>query len=188
MSIGSLLAKVATIAGAPGIGTVIGMATMAVNAFKGKDEQVPENASQAEVEQAFESLPAAEKAAVVAKLENQLGMEKEHTSQMEILAKADGVGSSTRPAIAMMMAWVMVLEITAFTGFMFYVISVEGVAGLKALGEVWVVFGVLTGTPVAILLNYFNIRTKEKRTRYAVAHGQSANLSGIGALISAFKK
>lgn len=190
MKLSAILQVAAQAVGGPGIGAAIKVATTLINQFKRNDEQLPATATQSEVEAAYEDLPEPAKAVVEAEMQHQLGMEQQHTAQLQALAIADaaGPGASTRPAIAASMSWLLIIETLLFTAFLFMVLITDGVAGLDKLSGLWVVFGVLTGTPVTVILTYFNARKTEKRTRYAVAHGQSANLSGFASLIGAIRR
>ncbi len=190
MKLGAIFKSVATAVGGPGVGAAVAVATNLINQFKGRDEQLPAGATRPEVEAAYDTLPEAAKAEVDGQLAHELGMEQQHTAQLQALAEADaaGPGASTRPKIAHQMAWLLTIITLLFTAFLFVVLSTDGVAGLDKLSALWPVFGVLTATPVTVVVTYFNARGKEKRTRYAVAHGQPAALSGIAALVSAIRR
>lgn len=156
-----------------------------INQYLPESKRLPDDASAAHVAEIYDEMPPDVQLKLDNKLEHELGLKKEDTSQLRILAEADMAGSSTRPRIAVNMSNVLIFEILAFTVYLFYVVFKEGTAGLDSLSALWVVFGILTATPVSIIMTYFNARTKEKRTRYAVAHGQSANLvSGIFSLFN----
>jgi hypothetical protein len=157
-----------------------------INQFLPSDKQLPEDAEEDAIAYRYDRLPVTQQAKVDKEIEQELGMEKEHTSQLEILAKADGPGSSTRPKGVMMMMWLLIVETLLFTAYLFFVVIREGTEGLDSLQGLWVVFGIFTGTPATVILTYYNARTKEKRTRYAVAHGQSANL--VSGIMGLFKK
>jgi hypothetical protein len=149
-------------------------------------EELAANATPDQVAAAYDRLPPDVQGQIDNELEHELGMKIEDTSQLRILAEADMAGSSTRPLIALRMSWVLIFEIVLFTIYLFYVVYKEGTGGLESLSELWMVFGILTATPVSVIMTYFNARTKEKRTRYAVAHGQSANL--VSGIMGLFKK
>lgn len=149
--------------------------------------KLPADASKVAITRAYNALPPEAQAQADDQLELQLGLEKEKTSQIRVLAEADMAGASTRPEIAKLMAWVVALETAAFTLFFFWVLVQEGVDGIKSLGELWMIFGVLTGIPSVILRTYFVARKEEKQHRYAHAYGANPIASGISGLISAWR-
>ena len=184
MKLKSILSSVAALAGGPGISAAIQLAVSAVNAFKGPEEQLPVNATQDQVISAYGALPAADKVMIDAKLNHELGLEKEATKKLEILNKSDGVGKSTRPWIAKWAFIVMSIISLTFTAFLF---TLEG-EDLKTISDMWPLLTAVMGPFVVIVHKYFDARTHEKRTRYAVAHDQSANVSALGGLLNAVMK
>lgn len=164
----------------PAIGTALGI----VNKFL--PVALPENATAEQVSNAYDTLSPDQQAAADNRLELELGLKQEDTKQLQALAEVDMAGASTRPKIASDMSKLLIAEILLFTVFIFWVLIQEGTEGLAGLTELWMVFGILTATPVGVVMTYFNARSKEKRTRYAVAHGQSANL--VGSIMGLFKR
>ena len=69
-----------------------------INKFLPGDELAP-NATPDQVAAAYEQLPPAVQGQIDRELEQELGIKKEETSQLRILAEADMAGSSTRPLI-----------------------------------------------------------------------------------------
>lgn len=176
MNLKSILKGVATVAGTlhPGVGAAIGI----VNQFLPAAQKLPDTATGGQVTQAYETLPADKKAAVDAQLAHELGMEQEHTAQIQALAEADMSGASTRPHIALVSCWTVTVISIAYLGLLMLD---------KALPD-WSVVAAIVAPFILWVNTYMNARSKEKRTRYAVTHGQSANLSGLTSIIEAFKK
>ncbi len=168
---------------------IVAAGLAAVNAVLPNDQQLSDDATGQQAIDAYVAMPLDKRALIDNRLAHDLGMEQESTKQIEALAIADAAGSSTRPEVARQMSTLLVFETLAFTVFLFWVLARDGAAGLAELGPLWIVFGTLTSVPATVIMTYFNARGKEKRTRYAVAHGQSANLSGmIGDAVRAFRK
>lgn len=155
-----------------------------INKFLPDNNQLLDNTSAASIANAYDALPAETQLKIDKELEHELGMKKEETNQLEILAKVDMTGNSARPEGMLKMMNLLIVETMLFTLFLFVVLFKEGVAGLEGLAPLWIVFGIFTGTPATVILTYYNARTKEKRTRYAVAHGQSASLSGFSGIVT----
>lgn len=186
MKLRDILKVAGTVAGTvnPALGTVIG----AVNAVLPPRKRMPESATGDEVAAVVDALPPDQIKQIELQVQRELGLEEQYTEQWRILNDADASGSSTRPEIARQMAHTLVFEILAFTVFVFYLLAQGGTDALTGLSTLWTVFGTLTGVPAAVILRYFNVRTQEKRTRYAVAHNQPADLTGaIGSIIKSLR-
>lgn len=82
------------------------------------------------------------------------------TERIKAMAAADG--QSTRPKIALMMAKVLSFEILAFTVLCFWQPK------MLESQSIWLVFGVLTGTPAGVLMKYFGELRKEQANRLQV--------------------
>jgi len=186
MKLRNILSKVATIAGT--INPLVGTGISIVNGFLPKEKQLPIEATGADVIAAHSTLaPEQQAIADDSMYQYKLDMEQEYTKQWEVMNVSDASGASTRPQIALQMSRVLIFEILAFTVYMFVILSLEGVAGLAGLEALWVVFGILTATPATLILGYFNSRSNEKKTRYAIAGGQQPITGVLTNLIRAFK-
>jgi len=144
----------------------------AVNLFLDKDKQVPIHATGQNAIDAFQSLPPEKQVQVNKQLQIELGFEQEHTKQIEAAYEHDNSGSSTRPKIAMISCYVCAITAIAFLGLLFLGKSVPD----------WTVIAAVLSPFILWVNTYINARTKDKRTRYAVAAGQPASLSGLGAI------
>ena len=172
MNIGGMLKTVATgiVSSFPGGSAVLGL----VNAFLPNDKQLPIDATGLQVESAYKLLPPADQVRIASK-EIDLGVtqEEEFSKRMSAMSKADG--QSTRPKIAYIMARVLFIEIVLFSIVMVYAI-VDGKSELiRSLEDLWMLFGVLTGTPATILVHYFGVLRKEQHARV----GQKSGIMGV---------
>ena len=170
MKLKSILDTLATVAGIAN--PAVGMAIKAVNQFLPDEKKLPETATGNDVATVLKTLPPDMQLKL---LETDLQVElAEITAWTEINkahAEADASGSSTRPAIAMMMAWCVVAQVAAV------VLSIIGAScgypsALTALKTNWEMLTVSISTPTALLWAYFGLRTDEKKARYAVSTGQ----------------
>lgn len=164
-----------TIAGTlnPGVAAAIGV----VNQFLPDGKRLPQTSTGQDVIDAFDSLPAEQQAIASKRLDVELGMEQEHTKQIEAAYAHDSSGASTRPAIAKGSFNVVALVSLAF------------VVGLYADIELpdWPLMATILAPFVLWVNTYMNARKQEKIARYNVATGNPA-LGTIASIIQAFKK
>ena len=121
-------------------------------------------------------MPEDQKALAEAKLNNELGMEQEHTKQLEAAYAHDNTNKSTRPAIALGS-----FHIVAF-------VSLAFVVGLYAditLPD-WPLLATILAPFVLWVNTYMNARKQEKIARYNVATGNPA-VSAIASAIQAWR-
>ena len=186
MKIAKILAKVGTSVlkqVIPGAGVVIDT----INAFLPEDNKLPAEATGDQAITAINQLPATEQAMVLQKeLDIEIAEIEEWTKRVDALARADAAGSSTRPQIAKMMAWLVVIS-----GFMFVFawalsIATDDVETLKALADSWQMMLAVLGTPTALLRAYFGMREREKKTRYTLAGAQNSGF--LKDIVGLFKK
>lgn len=159
----------------------------AVNAMLPEDEKLPEAATGQQIVDKVNSLPADQRASL---MEKQLDVDIAEITAWEriqaSLAVADTSGASTRPYIAMMMAWLVVIETAVIVFVLAVAIWQKDDTTLTVLQEFWPLLLALIGTPTALLRAYFGMRTNEKKARYSAATGQDLT-GGIVGLIKAFK-
>ena len=134
-----------------------------------------------DIKSAIETLPEDQKSSLLMK---EFDVEIAEVNNWSIiqasLADADKAGSSTRPKIAMMMAYVVVVSILLFMSLLSISIFNNNTAMVELLGNSWPMIIAVLGTPTALLTAYFGMRTKEKRSRYAAASGQPVSrIAGI---------
>ena len=164
---GPLLTAVSSVI--PGGPLILG----AVNAMLPDDKKLPESATGNDIRNAVSQLTPEQQGSLMEKqLDVEIAEIKSWEGIQESLSKADQAGSSTRPAIAMMMAWCIVFVVALFTSVWGYAVVVDHSDTLETLGESWPMMLAVIGTPTALLRSYFGMRTKEKTTRYNAAAGQ----------------
>jgi len=96
-------------------------------------------------------------------------------SIIESLSKADSSGHSTRPKIALMMAWMLAIPFVGIGIAMTFVIS----SNPDTLEKLWPVLGTYFGIPLALLRMYFGDLRKE----HAQNKGQQVDFGILGSLL-----
>ena len=183
MNLGNILKKVgSTIIRdlVPGGGLIIDL----VNGFLPKDKALPITATGTEIQTAVDALPPEKRMELMSKeLDVEIAEAQEWTKTMSVLADVDKVGASTRPKIALMMAWVVIYaEIIAVSAWGWAVVINE----TMSLESSWPLIVAILATPVALLRAYFAMRSRDKRSRYELA-GAPKSMGVIENIISAFK-
>ena len=154
----------------PGGPVVLGL----INAFLPDDKQLLGDATGTQVKGAYESLPPVDRARIAEKkIDLEITQEVEFSKRMESMSKADG--QSTRPKIALRMANILMFTIGLFSMVLVYAITTKDADLLKSLNDIWLLFGVLTGTPATILVHYFGVLRKEQHARV----GHNGGLAGL---------
>lgn len=186
MNIGSILAKVGTSvlkSVVPGAGVIIDL----VNEFLPKDKKLPTDSTGAQVIEAANSLPPDKQAEIFSKeLDVEIAEIQGWSNVMASLADADKSGNSTRPKIALMMAWVVSFTVIVFVSILAISIFRDMKEMVANLSNSWELVLVMLGTPTALLRAYFAMRTKEKKSRYNIAANQEIK-SPLADIIAAFK-
>jgi hypothetical protein len=178
---GPLLAVASTLI--PGGPLILG----AVNALLPDDKKLPATATGGEICNAVNALTPDQKSSLMEKeLEVEIAEINAWAGIQESFAKADASGSSTRPYIAMMMAWCVVIEIAVVVLVWAIAVFDDDLATLKILKDSWPMLLALIATPTALLRAYFGMRTKEKQSRYSALSGHNVS-GGFAGLIKAFK-
>lgn len=153
----------------PGGGLIIDV----VNGFLPKEKQLPDNATGEQVKQAVQTLPPEQQAQLYMKeIDVELAEINSWTQIQSSLAEADKSGASTRPQIALMMAYIVAFVVLAFSSMWIVAIFRDQIDMVQRLADAWPLMLAVVGTPTALLRAYFGMRTKEKRERYSVAMGQ----------------
>lgn len=158
-------------------------ALAAVNAFLPEGEQLPNSATGRDVSDKISALPSAQQAALLGQqIEAEVEIERIFAGSVAAMAEVDKAGASTRPYIAVLMAWYVVLS-----GVLLWVVLAlaarAGEAELRAVGELWLLVLTSMGLPAALLRSYFGLRTDEKNARYSAAVGQAIPSRGSLALL-----
>lgn len=171
-SVGSILAKVGTSLIrdiVPGAGAVIDL----VNGFLPDDKKLDiGTATGQKAISAINQLPPDKQVELLSKeLDVEIAEIQGWTNVVGMLAEADKSGSTTRPKIAVMMAWCVFISSMIFTLTMSIAVIMEKVDLVKAIADAWPLVLASLGTPTALLRAYFGIRSDEKKSRYKMAQG-----------------
>lgn len=175
MSWKKALRALGTIAGT--VNPVVGTAIAAVNAFLPENHKLPPEATGDQVISRYDTLGPSEKAHVDKRLDHELGMEKERTSQLQAAWEHDSSGASTRPYIAKQS-----FHVVAALTFIYV-----GTAAINQQVLSWEQMAVILSPYVAWAGHYMGLRAKEKIARYNTATGNPA-LGAIASIVSSFKK
>lgn len=170
--------------GASLVGTAyppLGLAIKAVNMVLPPDHQLPESATGNDVYNHMDSLPSDVQLELMGKeIDLEIQEVKSHEAIQIALASADATGSSTRPYIAKMMAWAVLLTVLPLAWVFSYAVVTGDDKVVAAIADNYLVILALIGTPTTLLVAYFGMRTKEKAMRQAVAHGHPPPLNPLG--------
>ena len=166
----------------------VGMAINAINAMLPSDEKLPDDATVNDIKKKYEALPESDRTALYEKeLELEITDSNNWREIQEALSKADAANSSTRPYIAVIMAWTVVIAINITVGAFAICLAFSNTDGIAAIQNAWSFILAVLGTPTVLLRSYFGMRTEEKKARYALAGGEP-QVSGLQSLISLFRK
>jgi len=169
----------------PGGGEIIKL----VNGFLPINKRLGDNATGADVEKAIDSLPADQKAQLLAKqMDVEITEIKEHSNVMATLAEADKAGASTRPRVAMILTYFVVFVGVVLMLMLAGAVVWKQTETLKLLYKYWPLALSLTGPPIGLLERYFGKRTREKEARYAGALGVPMKGGVLSSIVSAFKQ
>jgi len=157
-----------------------------INAFLPDDKKLPENATGSQVQDSISNLPPEKQAEILAKeYDVEIAKIESWATIQGHLSKADATGASTRPTIAMMMAWLVVLQVITVCILMISSVLMVNNELLSTIKEFWPMLLASMGTPILLLRSYFGMRTEEKKHRVHAATG----VAPIAGLISSlFKK
>jgi len=171
MKIKEILKATAGIAGT--INPVLGSAICFINQFLPIGEKLPEAATGDEASNAVRNLPPDLRLKVEEKeMELEVQKVKSWEEIARVHAEVDKVGASTRPKIAMMMAWTVVVSVLPISLTLAYAIATSNEPLASASNNATLVLA-LIATPTALLSAYFGLRTSEKKSRYNASIGGS---------------
>ena len=186
MNLLSILGKVGTSILAdviPGGNTIL----KEVNKLLSDDDKLPEKATGADIQGAISKLSPQSQAGLLNKqFDVEIVEAQEHTKVIASLGEVDKTGNSTRPFIALLMAWVVALAIVGLVGLLGVAINAKDTDTVKAIGDSWPLVAALLGIPSGLLNSYFGKRTKEKQQKYQ-AISNTAPSSGLSGLAGLFK-
>lgn len=154
----------------PGGGLIVDL----INEFLPSDKKLPGTATGTDAQKAIDGLtPELRLKLLTRQLDVQIAETNAWASVQDSLAKADATGNSTRPKIALMMAWLVVLQVTVVAISIGYAALSGQDSTITVLSASWQMFTASMGIPTAVLLQYFGKRTKEKIERYNLAMGNA---------------
>tara|TARA_R110000850_G_scaffold203875_2_gene330205 strand:- start:640 stop:1200 length:561 start_codon:yes stop_codon:yes gene_type:complete len=167
----------------PGTGSLI---VAGINEFLPGDKQLPGNATGEQAQSAIDKLSPELQASVLEK-EYDVKIEeiRGFTERFVAMATVDATGNTTRPFIALLMAWVVAFAIVGLVIMLGIAINEKDSDTVRAIGDNWPLVAALLGIPSGLLNSYFGKRTKEKQQKYEATTGVKA-LPGI--IESLFKK
>lgn len=173
MDLGNILKK----AGSAVISSVVpggGLIVDLINEFLPDNKKLPGTATGTDAQNAIDGLtPELRLKLLTRQLDVEIAETNAWASVQSSLAEADASGNSTRPKIALMMAWLVVLQVTVVAISIGYAALSEQNSTIAVLSESWQMFTASMGIPTAVLLQYFGKRTKEKLERYNLAMGKT---------------
>jgi hypothetical protein len=159
----------------------------AINEILPENKQLPDTVTGSDMRRAVSRLDPVQRASLMEKqLDVEIAELNTWATIQEAHSKADSTGSTTRPTIAMMMAWVVVLEVVIIVVAWAYAVFTGDNAMIKEVNEAWPMLLAIVATPTALLRAYFGMRTKEKAARYSASTGQPLGM--VANLIKEFKK
>lgn len=150
-----------------------------INALLPDDKKLPEQATGVDVQNAVSTLPPKEQAEVLSKkYDVEIAEINAWANIQSHLSKADESGSSLRPKISMMMAWLVVLQVLTVCIVMIATIGMQNNELFSTFKEFWPFLLASMGIPAKLLHSYFGMRTEEKKHRVHAATGV-APIAGI---------
>lgn len=163
----------------PAAGAVIDV----VNEFLDDGDQLPDDATGEQLREKIDKLPPSQKAEVLNKeLDVQIEEIRSWTDIQQFLNQADASGASTRPKIALIMAWIVAFAIVAIALPFGWAVLENHNEAVKEIKDAWPFITALLGIPSMVLRSYFGLRTKEKKARYNLAQGEPADQGIAGFL------
>ncbi len=155
---GSILADVI-----PGANTILKV----VNGFLSDEDKLSDKATGTDIQAAISSMPANVQVEILKKeFDVEIVNIKEHTKVVAALGEVDKTGNSTRPFIALLMAWVVSFAIVGLVIMLGIAINSKDSDTIVAISNNWPLITAVLGIPAGLLNSYFGKRTKEKQQKY----------------------
>jgi hypothetical protein len=166
MDLKTILNGAAAVAGT--LNPAVALAIKAVNSFLPDDKKLPETATGADVSAAVDTLTPDDRAEVL-KMEIQLEIAREEGGTERYVAMVGADGQSTRPRIALMMAWCVVMAIAGAMLILAYGVYRDGLVGLdNATIALAGCFAVVTAIPARVLTRYYGELRREQENRLGI--------------------
>jgi hypothetical protein len=166
---------------------LIGGALSLVNGFLPADKKLPAEATGQDVQNAYDQMPPDMQAQIDERAEVELAQIQASVDKLGHMVSVESASGNTRPHIALLMAYVVALAITALMVIWGIAVWQHDANALKSLTDAWPLALAILATPTALLRAYFGMRTNEKKARYAAATGQP--IAGVlGAVAGLLKR
>lgn len=167
----------------PPAGVVIDM----VNDLLPDDKKLPADATGDQVKSAMDALPPDKRAEILSKeIDVEIEEIRSWTQIVQALAQADASGASTRPRIALMMAWMLVVLLSFFAGSWIIAVGFDKTDVMAQIKDSWEIFAVVLAIPMEVVRRYFGVRTEDKKVRAGAALGQPPVAGGLGGMVGQF--
>lgn len=156
-----------------------------INAFLPDDKKLPDNATGTQAQNAINQMTPEVQAQILSKQHDVTIEEiRGFTDRFKTMADVDKSGNTTRPFIALLMAWIVAFTVVVVISMYAYAIANGESEMILSINESWPMLTAIIATPTALLRAYFAMRTKEKQQKYEAATGVSAAPSIISALLN----
>ncbi|NQY62646.1 MAG: hypothetical protein HRT38_02795 [Alteromonadaceae bacterium] len=159
-----------------------------VNGFLPDEKKLPTTATGSDIQTVISTLPPNQKSTLLEKqFDVELAEIEAHTNVTIALGDVDKTGSSTRPFVALLMAWVVAFAIVVLISMLAFAIKQSDSETIKAVGDSWPLVTAMLAIPSALLRAYFGMRTKEKQQKYQAVSNQQTPASGLTSLLKIWK-
>lgn len=157
----------------------------AINKVLPDDQQLPENATGQQAQDAIASIPAADRAALMDKqFDVQIENIKQSHETLRTMLTADAtMPQTTRPFIAKWSFLVIAFSITGTTLMWMYAVAIRDAVLVKTIMDGWPFLVGINGVLTTLLLRYFGVLQNEQKNKLDAAAGVSQP-TGIAGLIS----
>jgi hypothetical protein len=150
----------------------------AVNAFLPAGKKLPATATGADIHNVIQQLSPEQRASLMEKeIDFKIAEEEGWTERYTAMCAGDS--QSTRPKIALMMAYVTCFVILLFTIAISAQIFTDGLNSLADSAQAWTVFATLLGIPSSVLAKYFGELRKEQANRLGATNGLATLVKAI---------
>ena len=188
MNLGDILKK----AGSAVISSVVpggGLIIDLVNGFLDDDDKLPNTATGDQIKNAVDKLPPESRAVLMNKqLDVEINESNNWAAVQGHLAQADASGNTTRPKIALMFAWQIIITCNALLFAVVYSSVSKDSTVIDSITDSWQMVSALVVPMIAVIYQYFGKRTQEKKDRLHAATGQPPIQGVISTLVGKLSK
>ena len=184
ISLPKILSKVLDVTGM--VVPQVAQARTLVNNFLPKPDRLGPEATGQDVVDAYSQLPVDSRNSVDQRAALEIAEIEASVDKLQAMVSVESAGSNTRPKIALMMAWVIILITLALMAILFTAVINGDSELMDAVTGLWPLALAALATPAAVVRAYFGMRTQDKKARYQAATGHPV-AQGLGAaLIKSF--